>query len=55
MLACNTLNTAFSQGDLENAWIYCRSQCKLMGRHHLKIQGARRVAWSKIRTEEPQY
>jgi len=54
MLACNTLNTAFSQQDLENAWIYCPSQCKLMGWHHLKIQGGRRVTWSKFCTEDPQ-
>jgi hypothetical protein len=55
MLACSTLNTVFSQEDLENAWIYCLSQCKLMGWHHLRIQGARKVAWSKFHTEEPQY
>jgi len=54
MLACNTLNTVFSQEDLENAWIYCPSQCKLMGQHHLKTQGARRVTWSKFYTEDPQ-
>jgi len=54
MLACNTLNTAFGQQDLENAWIYCPSQCKLMGWHHVKIQGGRRVTWTKFCTEDPQ-
>jgi hypothetical protein len=52
-LVCNILNTAFSQ-DLENVWIYCPSQCKLMGWHHLKIQGARRVTWSNFCNEDPQ-